>query len=328
MNSAHVLRAHCGPVNALAFSPTGDVLLSAGLVRAGPLRPWGIPAVCVWEHAALTTRLTGWLRAPEKLGFMDGQGVIAAATRGAFTEFRLFSSEHGKLLLDVRRDFPGTAMALQPGGQLAAAGDTEVQIWDNRFSELRHRLAWEPGFVRQLGFSPDGRRLAAWGGVSEDTRHGTVWDAWLRVWDTQSARLAWVVQTSTSEAVSGCVFSPAGDMLALVMKSVLLLDADTGRELRRLPVDGGRSVLLSAAFSPDGDILSTCGWQWSGATDDERSCRLGEVRLFRVADASPLHTFDWAPGGAYSVAFSPDGGKLAVGHGDGSIYIWRSPPSR
>ncbi len=67
--------------------------------------------------------------------------------------------------------------------------------------------------------------------------------------------------------------------------------------------------ILAVAFSPDGKLL---------ATGDSN----GEVRLWQVADAQPLLTFQGHTSWVFSVAWSPDGQTIASGSYDQTVRLW------
>ena len=50
----------------------------------------------------------------------------------------------------------------------------------------------------------------------------------------------------------------------------------------------------------------------------------GRVSLWRADALTPARTWEF-PGPATAVAFSPDGGYLAVGDGDGTVAILKLP---
>jgi WD40 repeat protein len=128
-------------------------------------------------------------------------------------------------------------------------------------------------------------------------------------------------------------FSPDGKILAGATRSgVLLWDAATGKELRRLPVPVGlRLPEHSLDFSPDGATLAV------GAADDpdlEKAC----LTLWDVASGEKLHTFS-VPAAphiqrsfgalALSVRFAPDGKRLAVAGGAATnIHVLEIPAGR
>lgn len=117
------------------------------------------------------------------------------------------------------------------------------------------------------------------------------------------------------------VASPDGRTVASVADDMVcrLWNAETGEQVRELRGHEERtphhfpSMLYSCAFSADGQRLATID-------------KVGHVCLWNVADGAKLQTLEapglytWDPkqrihsiGGARSVAFSPDGKRLAVG---------------
>ncbi len=100
-----------------------------------------------------------------------------------------------------------------------------------------------------------------------------------------------------SESTSSLALSPDGSMLAVAhgtmmgatSRDVVLLDAATGREIRRLKGHAGNVFAL--AFSPDGKLLASAAQidMTVMLTGGFRSISEHEsVRLWRVADGAPL----------------------------------------
>src|SRR5690349_10131337 len=66
------------------------------------------------------------------------------------------------VLGDTRFGFPLTAIALSPDGKLLVSFDSSTQqvlLVDVATRKTLRRLAGHAGFVNQIAFSPDGRRL-------------------------------------------------------------------------------------------------------------------------------------------------------------------------
>ncbi len=91
--------------------------------------------------------------------------------------------------------------------------------------------------------------------------------------------------------------------------TIVLLDGETGRETRQIPVVG--SQVRAMAFSPDGKTLA--------ATTGRAT---GQIHLFEVATGKEIQTIDTPSLASGVLAFTPDGKRLVTGMADASILIW------
>jgi len=205
------------------------------------------------------------------------------------------------------------------GGRIACGyRDDTFKIWNVENGEVEITLAGLAG--QRLGaISANGKLIA----LCSDADEVSIWDV-----DRAPARQ---LCTARFLAVGPVEFSPDGTIVATVEdRDVHLWDVQSGARLRTLrhaaslPADG---MVDAIAFSPDGGRLAA-GANWSN--DPWWTFLTGRDLLFRQVRAE-VSVWDVATGRvldapvvrhASVVAFSADGGILAVGSDHGTITLW------
>ena len=243
---------------------------------------------------------------------------------------------------------PVNSLAFSPDDRWLVSGgeDGNVLVWNAQFPYVSRSLVPPILYDRRysavgLAFSPNGRTLAS-----------SNWDGTIRLWDVESGSIQETIPVN--EGNQGMIaLSPDGTKLAVAAEVPphRIWNSD-GTEYRQLPLDGYTSTV---AFSPDGKWLATddsnkfiCLW----AMDDPHST----CQVLTQPDQQPVTRLAFQPGwplpglrrrpesiimgsrlpaagcpgiglacagnAIFSLAFSPDGTKLASGGSDYTIHVW------
>ncbi len=218
----------------------------------------------------------------------------------------------------------------------------EVIIWNRETGEPMHLIGQQPGGIRDIGFSPDSRYLAAVnnsrGGINVwDVRTGSVIfshakrsfdgvqfssdglqiaavgsDGRVHVYDAESGQSLRIFGDGSSRLFD-VAFHPTSDLLAAVTHSgfVNVWDRNSGRLLYRLSNSGNRTI----DFSPDGRLMATGGYSGDNA---------GKIQVYEVSAGiiRPIaeHTTNF--GAVEFVRFSPDSQVLALTSVDAQVRFW------
>jgi len=296
----NLLGTHPGKVVAVAFSPDGRWLASAGY--DSPVLIWDITRRqidTILEKSSTTTLSVDF--SP------DGANLAAAGLDGTV---RIWNTSSWSLAHVVQAHLHGVrSLAFSPDGKLLATGggDRTIRLWDTAAWQSRGILQGHDDTVSCVAFSPDGCRLAS---ASAD---GTV-----RIWDVNLAGSNFAIRPDRpgQRTQTTCLaFSPDGRALVIpgFSEPLALWDPASGRRLASLAEP--RSVVLGLVFSPDGRILA------AGTVG-------GGVELWDVATRQRQPDIRAQSPAVWALAFSPDGQSLVSGGYDGALRLWDMRPSR
>lgn len=233
-------------------------------------------------------------------------------------------------------------LEFSPDGTVMASGghDGLVRFWDPKsWNEIRHLQFG--GWVRSLAFSPDSRLLAVrsldgqisvWDWKKEQRLLAFPWAQWLHggavAFTPDSSALivggaAGVIEVRSlpdgrtlhrlpgyAGWVRSLRLSRDGRLLAaLGENSARLWDTTTWELQKTLTVSDNPFGLARASFSPDGQLLLTCGWE-------------PVVKLWNVSSGERVAELSGHVATVVAAAFSPDGKVVASASADQTIRLW------
>ncbi|GAP84539.1 putative NACHT and WD40 domain protein [Rosellinia necatrix] len=289
-------------VNALAFSPNGNILASAS--EDYSLRLWhlGNDSIC---YQTLEGH-TGWV---ETIAFAPNGTLVSGSRDGTIG---LWDTATGVRTQTIEpQEGPIFTVAVSPDGHTIASGDSRgaLSLWKVADGALIiQSLGGYQERVDSAVFSPDGKKLASAGS------QGTV-----QLWDLTSTTLSCKTFGGHTDVVRAVAFSSNGKMLASASldETVRLWDVTALSTSSEVP----KEQTMAVAISPSGEILaslSECGLLrlWDLATIQPDSKPVEEC----VIDPS-LQNMDRKLYFPHDCTFSPNGRMFAIAWTTG-VQVW------
>ncbi|MEQ8764363.1 MAG: protein kinase [Planctomycetota bacterium] len=238
---------------------------------------------------------------------LSQNGDVLAVASDSPPKLHLFEASSGRRLAEWEHDIESLLdLQLSPAAELLAAGSLrEIAMLDPRTGETVWRLPFEePCTHYPMIFSRDGTRFATFLQGSEihilDARTGEV------------IRQRTVNQNTSDTPL--LAITPDGQHLAHVRDYVnaRVVEASTLRDVANL---SGQQRITQLAFSPGGRQLAVLSKKHTSSGLRLASEQSDLLELWDLEDQRLIRTSRLAPTQSPSVAFSPDGSRLAIADG-------------
>ncbi len=320
------LKGHQNFIEKLVFAPDGQTLYSAGFDQS--IRIWDVPRQKqIGRLQGHTDRITGLVLCP------DGQRLISCSWDGSLRVWNLRAKPRppAEVELPVRTGPYGALFTADSRRLITVSVTNPVSIWDVATTREIDRIPALGTNNISVALSPDERLLAV-GGLDGtlkicDLNSRAVVKTWrpyrdrviklcyldratklvssavgpgfrtdLKRWEVGSWR---EIPFSTGDVAFclGVAQSPDQRHFALIYasKPVEVLDCASGRLEATLGCEGG----MTPVFSQDGRFIAAALRRRAG--------------VWEVGSWRPMAMLEMTADNTYSVALSPDGGRLAVG---------------
>jgi len=351
------LKGHAGDVSAVAFRPDGQRLATSDR-QDGTVRIWDPSA----GQESRTFRLYSAPFFADAIAFDPQGGRIASGSQDKTV--KVWDSTSGTILLDIPVNTPVLGVAFHPNGRrLATAAGNAIQVWDSKSGKQLSTIPSKYD-ARAVAYSPDGRWITSAPSFSTGDfypptpgmilpknapKEPTYGD--LTVWDAETGQ-EYRSLRGHFNGVHSVAFADDGRTLVSAGRdrTLRIWDVPAGREVRSVQTGfftrcfalDSRSRQLAyvsddqrvhvQSLESGSEILALtphCFVRCMVFANDGRRLIVGgqspAVKVWDLSTGLEILTLDGKDGDLQTLAFDPQGQRLATSHADGpssAVKVW------
>ncbi len=204
----------------------------------------------------------------------NGRLIAILSSHNNIDYLRIWRVRDGKQVcsLEWREESVEKVLGFSPDKrQVAFIASSGLYFWNLANGQLKRVMDLEGGFLADIVFAPKPLPFVA-----------TTGGPYIRIWEISTGRLVKILKATPYESDAWRIaFSPDGRFLASGAAgdcgddTISVWQVEGWRELWRKLNHHGASSAISVAFSPDSELLASCGWD-------------GTIRFWRTKDGQPL----------------------------------------
>lgn len=289
----HTLRGHTQAIEAIAISPDGKTLYSAGdeLIRV-----WNI------STGELINTLKGHLKGVTSLCLSEDGAILVSGSRDK--TICLWRLPEGNLITNLSANVASVwSLSITNEAQLIASGSyQETRLWQYPPGRLFKTLRGHKRDIECTAISADGKILVTAGGKFDNN---------VRVWDLTTGESRYLLE-GHKDAIWCVAICPYNKILATgsLDHTVKIWSLTTGREIATLDDHQGRIWCLG--ITPDGQTLIT-------GSDD---CN---VNIWQLATGKLIESVRGHTDAVWCLDISNDSQVVATGGKDATVRLWSLP---